>query len=68
LVFLHNERWKEHEAGEDLEVNLDPISKKEIMAIKKIKSGKELGSDNIPPEILKADPNASANITIGLLQ
>jgi hypothetical protein len=52
---------------EDLEVNLGPISKKEIMAIK-IKSGKAPGPDNIPPEVLKADPNASANIMIGLLQ
>jgi hypothetical protein len=38
------------------------------MAIKKIKSGKAPGPDNIPPEVLKTDPNASANIMIGLLQ
>ena len=75
------DRWREHfsellsgipvttppliEEGEDLEVNLGPISKEEIIqAIGKTKSGKAPGPDNIPPEVLKADAAVTADILL----
>ena len=79
------DRWREHfiellsgtavttppliEEGEDLEVNLGPISKEEITrAIGKTKSGKAPGPDNIPPEVLKADAAVTADILLDLFQ
>ena len=78
-------RWREHfsellrgtpvttpahiEKGEDLEVNLGPIRKEEIIrAIGKTKSGKAPGPDNIPPEVLKADAVVTADILLDLFQ
>ena len=41
------------EEGEDLDINLDPITKEELKAaILKTKNGKAHGPDNIPPEVL----------------
>ena len=79
------ERWKEHfssllngaqvedppdiPAGEELNINTDPITVEEIkVALTKIKSGKAPGPDNIPPEALKADPDTTAKVMIDLLQ
>ena len=79
------DRWREHfsellsgtpvttppliEEGEDLEVNLGPISKEEIIrAIGKTKSGKAPGKDNIPPEVLKVDAAVTADILLDLFQ
>ena len=51
------------EAPSELEVNCERPSKEEIvMAIKKLKSGKAAGPDNIPPEALKADPYTTAGM------
>ena len=79
------DRWREHfselfngtpvltppdiEEGEDLNINLEQISKAEVVqAIKKTKNGKSPGPDNIPPEILKADAVTTADILIDLFQ
>ena len=79
------DRWREHfrelisgtpittppliEEGEDLEMNLRPISKEEIIrAIGKTKSGKAPGPDNIPPEVLKTDAVVMADIVLNLFQ
>ncbi|XP_055997139.1 uncharacterized protein LOC130047042 [Ostrea edulis] len=52
-----------NKAKDELKVNLHPPSKIEIkQAIKKIKSAKSSGPDNIPPEALKANPDLTANI------
>jgi len=56
-------------AGEDLEANMSPITIEEIQrAISKIKSGKAPGADNIPPEALKADSKAAAEVMHMLLK
>ena len=56
------------EAGEDLNINSGRISKEEIRrAIKKLKLGRAPGKDNIPPDVLKADTNATTDILYGLL-
>lgn len=77
--------WKEHfssllsgtpfvkpleiEEGDDLDINLGPITKAEVVeAIKKIKDGEAPGPDNIPPEVIKATTGVTANIMINLLQ
>ena len=79
------ERWKEHfseilngpsaedlpvvEEGEELEVNMGPITSDEICgAVRKTKSGKAPGIDNIPPEALKADSRTTADVMQKLLQ
>ena len=79
------ERWKEHfhsllnstpianppeiEEGEEMDIDLTPIRKEEIVsAIRKMKNGKSEGPDSIPPEVLKANANATADILIELLQ
>jgi hypothetical protein len=50
-------------ADEELKINLNLPSKTEIeQAIKKLKTTKTSGSDNIPPEALKANPDLIANI------
>ena len=46
--------------GKELDINTGPI--------KKLKNGKELGLDDIPPEVLKADPATTADLLIVLLQ
>ena len=50
-------------ADEELKINLNLSSKTEIkQAIKKLKTAKASGPDNIPPEALKANPDLTANI------
>ena len=56
------------EAIRDLNINCERISKEEIKrAIKKLKLGRAPGKDNIPPDALKADISATADILHGLL-
>ena len=79
------DRWREHfnevlngspvmmppdiDEGEDLEVNLGPISRAEIIeAIGKTKNGKAPGPDNITPEVLKAEAGITADILLKLFQ
>jgi hypothetical protein len=79
------DRWKEHfscllngqqvenppviEDGEDLDVNIGPITREEVVkAVHKIKNRKAPGPDSIPPEALKADPGTTADILVSLLQ
>ena len=48
---------------EELKINLNLPSKTEIkQAIKKLKTAKASGPDNIPPEALKANPDLTTNI------
>ena len=78
-------RWKEHfaeclnreqilavpliEEGDDLQIDLGPITQEEIIkAIKAQKNGKAPGQDNITPEVLKQDPVQSAGILHNLFQ
>ena len=50
-------------ADEELKINLNLPSKTEIkQAIKKLKTAKASGPDNIPPAALKANPDLTANI------
>ena len=50
-------------ADEEPKINLHLQSKSEIkQAIKKLKTAKASGPDNIPPEALKANPDLTANI------
>ena len=45
-----------NEQHEELDINVDTISKEEIKSVlKEIKNGKAPGIDNIPAELLKAD-------------
>ena len=77
------DHWKEHfssllngtpvvnppqiKEGDDLDINLGPITKAEVVeAIKKIKNGK--ASDNIPPRVMKGDTEITANIMINLME
>jgi hypothetical protein len=47
----------------ELKINLNLPSKTEIkQAIKKLKTAKASGPDNIPPEALKANPDLTAYI------
>ncbi len=49
--------------GDDLDVDTDPITKDEIIkALRKIKNGKAPGPDQIPPEVLKANPGVTYEI------
>lgn len=50
----------------ELELNCERPSKEEVKAIKKLKSGKSAGPDNMPPEAHKADPHTTANMLYGL--
>ena len=53
----------------ELPISVRPPSKREIVdAIKTMKNGKAAGSDNIPAEVLKADPYAKADILLPLFQ
>ena len=78
------DRWKEYfqillngtpveapphiEEGNDLNINLEPITKEEIEeAIRKLKYGKAPGPDSIPSEALKAHPATSTDILHDLL-
>ncbi|RUS71656.1 hypothetical protein EGW08_020580 [Elysia chlorotica] len=57
------------DAGETLEVNMNPPTKAEIRkAIKTMKSGKAAGPDGIPPEALKDDINTSTDMLHPFLQ
>ena len=52
-----------------LTISIIPPSKREIVnAIKAMKNGKAAGADNIPAEVLKADPYISAHILLPLFQ
>lgn len=79
------DRWKDHfnslfngipipntaniEEGQDLDVNLGPVTKQEIAnMVSKIKNGKAPGPDNIPPEALRADAGTTAEVMLDLLQ
>jgi hypothetical protein len=47
----------------ELQISVRPPSKREIIeAIKAMKKGKAAGIDNIPTEILQADPHLSAEM------
>ena len=49
--------------GDDLDVDTGPIAKSEIIkALKKIKNGKAPGPDQIPPEVLKTNPEVTYTI------
>ena len=55
------------EAEEDLDIDIDPPTKEEIVAaIKTLKNGKSPGQDNLDAELFKADPELSANIMLPL--
>ena len=63
------EEEREIENIEDPRISILPPTKTEIMkAIKEIKSGKAPGADNIEPEILKANPELTADILHNLLE
>ena len=49
----------------ELQISIGSPSKREIVnAIKAMKNGKAAGADNIPAEVLKADPYMSADILL----
>ena len=49
--------------GEDLDFDTGPITKIEIIkALKKIKNGKAPGPDQIPPDVLKTNPEVTYTI------
>ena len=53
----------------ELQISIRSPSKREIVnAIKAMKNGKAAGADNIPAEVLKADPYMSADILLPLFQ
>jgi len=53
----------------ELPISVRPPSKRETVdAIKTMKNGKAEGSDNIPAEVLRADPHATADILLPLFQ
>ena len=53
----------------ELSISIRSPSKREIVnAIKAMKNGKAAGADNIPAEVLKADPYKSADILLPLFQ
>jgi len=53
----------------ELPISIRSPSKREIFnAIKAMKNGKATGADNIPAEVLKADPYISADILLPLFQ
>ena len=59
----------EIEEGDDLHINLGPISRTGgSEAIRKKNSVKAPGPDNTPPEVMKVDTEIAANIMINLLQ
>lgn len=54
---------------EDNRISIAPPSRGEIIkAVKELKNGKSPGIDNIPPEVLKANPEATADILHRLLK
>jgi len=63
------EREKMTSIPTELTISIKPPSKREIVnAIKAMKNGKAAGADNIPAEVLKADPYISAHILLPLFQ
>ena len=57
------------EEGNDLDNNLGSISRADLVnADRKIKNGKAPGSDNTPPEIMKAYIGSLKNLMINLQQ
>jgi hypothetical protein len=52
----------------ELPVSVRPPSKREIVNAIKAMNGKAAGADNIPAEVLKADPYMSADILLPLFQ
>lgn len=56
------------EAGQDINIHCGRTSKENIRrAIKYLKSGRAPGKDDIPPDVLKADTNATPDILHGPL-
>ena len=63
------EREKPASIPTELPISIGPPSKREIVnAIKAMKNGKAAGADNIPAEVLKADPYMLADILLPLFQ
>lgn len=57
------------EGGDDMDINLGPISRAEVVeVIKKTKNGKATDPDNIPSEAMKADPRVTTDIMIKPLE
>jgi hypothetical protein len=53
----------------EVPISIRPFSKREIVnSIKAMKNGKAAGADNIPAEVIKADPYMSADILLSLFQ
>lgn len=54
--------------GDDLDVDIGPITEEEILkALRKIKNGKAPGPDQIPPEVMKINPEITCQILKDLL-
>jgi len=59
---------EEEDSENENEVNLDPPTKTEIqLALSQLKNGKAAGLDNIYPEVLKVDPELTAQMLYPLL-
>lgn len=57
----------EENVNEDNRINCDPPTKSEICkAVKELKNGKSPGVDHIPAEVLKSNPDTTAEILHGL--
>ena len=55
------------EAEEDLDIDIDPPTKEEIVAaIKTLKNGKSPGQDSLDAELFKADPELAADVMLPL--
>ncbi|KAI5729125.1 hypothetical protein M8J77_025799 [Diaphorina citri] len=59
----------EENVNEDNRINCDPPTKSEICkAVKELKNGKSPGVDHIPAEVLKSNPDTTAEILHGLFK
>jgi hypothetical protein len=60
---------EEDNSENEIEVNLDPPTKTEIqLALSQLKNGKAAGLDNIYLEVLKVDPEITAEMLYPLLE
>ena len=65
---MRNVEEKDNSENET-EVNLDPPTKIEIqLALSQLQNGKAAGLDNIYPEVLKVDPEITAEMLYPLLE